>query len=168
MYLLQSFWNYTGLFCRIWVFIYLFFFFILNDSIKMVIVKYIYSYSCNSIVSKKIQSSFIVYEHHIMLGLLVAQFLNFWQFFKFSKYMIMIYVITVKCISSYSIHSIVLKLCRVFLWDINITICAWFDGRSVLRFLGFLNKKYWNFDIIYSSLDVDCVFYGFHSIVSKS
>ena len=103
---------YRSLLQNMSIFSYFFFFSILNDSIKLVIVKYIYSYSCNSIVSKKMQSSFIVYEHYIMLGLLVAQFLNFWQFFKFSKYnvgLMILYVITVKCIFSYSIHSIVLK-----------------------------------------------------------
>ena len=84
MYLLQSFWNYTDLFCRIWVLslIYLFFFPILNDSIKMLIVKYIYFYSFNSIVPKKKTEFFnIVWTLRLMLGLLVAQFLNFLGFF---------------------------------------------------------------------------------------
>ena len=55
-----------------------FFFSILNDSIKMLIVKYVYFYSCNSIVLKKKQSSFILYEHYGLC--LVYWSHNFWIF----------------------------------------------------------------------------------------
>ena len=84
-----------------------------------------------------------------MLFLTIELILNFWRIFGIFEIVIK-YILTVKCISSYSFHSIVLKLYRTLLQDMSIMCCAFFDDRIIFEFLA----NFWNIGIIYSNREM--------------
>ena len=81
-----------------------------------------------------IQGSSIGYKHYgLCLFLTIELILNFWRIFGIFEIVIK-YLLTVKCISSYSFHSIVLKFYMALLQDISIIACAFLTIELFLNF----------------------------------
>ena len=65
----------------------------------------------------------------LVLFLTIGLFLNFWRIFE-----IMVYIVTVKCLFSYSCNRIVFKLHTGIKYDITHLACASFDDQTIFVF----------------------------------
>ena len=95
------------------------------------------------------QGSYIGYKHY---GLWFFWRSNqFWIFWIFE--IVIKYILTVKCISSYNFHSIVLKVYRALLQNMRIMACDFFWRSNHFWIFGeFL--IFWNIGIIYSNYEM--------------